>query len=143
MADGDAIDILTSSSDEIIARLQDECSEYEVMEYPDNPGDYVLNHPKGAMLLVFGQFKLRPPETAIGKEQPSTIDFQLSIMNRSLLKNKENPGAYTMISKAFKALYGFTMSNHQSLYCQDIKLIGISKNRYHYAMMWRLPVWIT
>lgn len=137
------IDILTQAPELMLAKLnQDHGDTYEIKAYPDNPEDYVLTHPKGAMLVIFNNWSLQKPTTSVGTDQDTYIKFQVSLFNRSLLKDKENPGAYEMIKKSFRSLYGLRI-NEQALYCTDISLVSIKGNKYHYAQLWRVPVWMT
>lgn len=140
--DAPDIDILTTAQAGILSALRTaHGDEFQIDPYPDSPDDFALTHPKGVMLLVFKRWRLDAPTTAVGSDQPTRLEFQLSLLNRSLLRGKENPGAYDMITKAFSTLQGMIIGN-AALECRDISLVSIRGNRYHYAQLWQLPVFL-
>jgi len=129
---------LTDISNKILALLDPLKTDYQVQPWPDNADNYELTHPKGAILVIFKDWQFQAPEDTVGGDQPTNLDFQISILNRSLLPGKTNPGAYDMIGQVYDALHGQKIETNY-LQCRRITLVSQKNALFHYAEMWRLP----
>lgn len=129
---------LTFISDKILALLAGLKEKYEVEPWPESPDEYTLTHPEGAVLVVFQQWDFNDPTDTAGGSQPTGCDFQVSTLNRSLLAQKKNPGAYQMIKDVYEALHGKQIKE-DFMFCRQIRLVSQKNGTFHYAQKWRIP----
>ena len=129
---------LTTISNGIMGLLASLSDSYHVSSWPDDADTYELVHGAGAVLVLFRKWDFGKPTDTVGSTQLTGARFQISTLNRSLLKERENPGAYTMIREVFSALNGQSIGPFY-LHCEHIELVSHQKGRFHYAQLWNLP----
>lgn len=130
---------LTDISNQILTLLAALNDKYEVSHWPDDPDDYTLTHPAGAVLLIFTRWRFSEPQDTVGGTQPTGIEFQVSTISRSLLPKDQVPGAYTIIKDVYNSLKG-QLIEHNYLFCTDIRLISQDAGQYHYGQKWTLKL---
>lgn len=74
--------------------------------FPDQPMNYNLRHPNGAILVAGGAVTMSDPEL---NQQYGTVRFDIFILSRSL--NKQNTGIYDLSKRARNVLEGMYFGN--------------------------------
>ncbi|KAF0205498.1 MAG: hypothetical protein FD173_941 [Gallionellaceae bacterium] len=88
----------------VIARLQARMPEVETEAFPDDPEEYRLNHPTGALLVRYHGGKYSPPKSAHLMVQERSLAVEITLVFRSL-NGKEGVKAY--LEAVRLALAGF------------------------------------
>lgn len=69
----------------MLARLQEHFGrELAVDLFPEQPGNYRLNHPRGSILLAYGRSQFGQPEAADAVLQERNLVFRLTLVFRQL-----------------------------------------------------------
>ncbi|MGD9610704.1 MAG: Gp37 family protein [Desulfovibrionaceae bacterium] len=80
---------------ELVAVLAAALPDLAVQPFPDNPDNYRLTHPSGAVLVGYGGGRFGGPSVLAGAAQTQYLEYQLVVKTRSL---RTHVGAYAVLS---------------------------------------------
>jgi len=103
---------LITVENDIIAKLIADISGVKVESWPDNPADYRLLHPGGALLIRYQGSTYPTPEPNSQKivVQDRVSNWEISIMQQSLKDTKGQHGIYTLLESVRASLTGYTIT---------------------------------
>jgi len=103
---------LITVEDAIVARLVSQITTVQIQSWPDNPADYQLTHPNGAILVRYDGSEYVEPEANDQKKliQDRRLNWSITILQLSLKDSKGHQGVYTLIESVRTALTGYTVS---------------------------------
>lgn len=87
----------------IVALLAASLPGLKVEPFPDDPDNYRLTHPHGAVLAGYSGSRLPDPFVLAGTTQKRRLEFQLVVKVRRL---RDHSGAYTILDDIRTALAG-------------------------------------
>ncbi|MDR0996755.1 MAG: Gp37 family protein [Zoogloeaceae bacterium] len=90
--------------DSLLFRIKTAFPDMAVEFFPEKPGDYRLNHPKGALLLAYQGARFSEPLDTTAVIQSATARFFVTVALRQL--NGRN-GAVAVLPRLRAALVGF------------------------------------
>lgn len=96
--------------DLIVAQLQAEISEVHIAPFPDNPDEYNLLHPKGALLVRFAGSDFQESTVTGLVRQRVKLQYDVIAVSRNL---RDHYGAYDLLDQAITALTGFNIDGEQ------------------------------
>lgn len=104
---------LITIEDDIIAKLKTDILGVAVESWPDNPANYQLLHPTGALLIRYlGSSYLTPEPNSQQKVVHDRASlWEISIMQLSLKETKGHQGIYTLIESVRASLTGYTITS--------------------------------
>lgn len=76
----------------------------KVEPFPDNPDNYVVTHPKGAVLVINKGGSYKAPETTSKHVQKRVLAFDLIVMVKNL---RQHQGAYEVIDALANGIAGW------------------------------------
>jgi len=88
----------------VIDRLKVKCPKLEVVDFPERPADYRLNHPKGALLVSFAGSRFTSSSATHAIIQERNITISVTVVVRQL---NGHDGAIAVLDGARQALIGF------------------------------------
>lgn len=98
---------LKEYENKIIERLKEQVGEVEIISFPDNPAEYKLLHPKGALLVRFAGSDYEESEAEVLIRQVVKLLWDVVIVSRNL---RNHYGAYDLLDKVRAALTGFEIA---------------------------------
>ena len=118
--------------DAVVARLHDEFGQALSAElFPDNPRNYRLNHPVGAVLVAFGSSKFGTPAATDAVFQERHLVLPLTLVFRQLNGAK---GAVGYLDPVRELLTGWTPPNcDQAMAPLDETFIGQVNGVWQYT----------
>lgn len=118
--------------DAVVARLKAAFPDLTAEYFPDNPADYRLNHPKGALLVSYLGAKYGDPIDTSAVVQEATPKLSITVTLRQL--NGTN-GAIAVLTRLRKALIGFKPPDcRRKIWAVGEKFIGESAGIWQYAL---------
>ncbi|MEW5970224.1 MAG: Gp37 family protein [Pseudomonadota bacterium] len=113
----------------IVNRLKTAITDVKVEAIPDDPQNYKLLHPKGAILVHYSGSKFKAPDLVdyIAQDRYVTFDVFLSIRG---LRN--NNGAYNYLETTKSLLTGFSTDDIGKMYPIDESFQGQDNGLWHY-----------
>ena len=103
---------LTTVESDIITKLKADISDVEIKAFPDNPNEYNLIHPGGALLLRYNGSDYQEPDPNNQKFLTQTRLFRwiITIMQRNLSLKNGHRGIYDLIESIRSTLTGYTIT---------------------------------
>lgn len=95
--------------DAIIARLKQSFPALDVRPFPEQPKQYRLLHPQGALLVQYDSSKFSDHETLAVVTQQKDYKFTITSMLRNL---RQHNGVYEVLSGITLALLGFELPGY-------------------------------
>lgn len=95
--------MLEAIEQDLVARLQAALPELHVEAFPDDPKRYRLQHPKGAVLVVYRAGSFSRPEATSAVVQTGQLEWEIHIILRQL----HGQGVYAALDGARDALIGW------------------------------------
>jgi hypothetical protein len=129
------MNILTVEND-IITALQSALPDLKVEGFPDNPVQYRLLHPKGAVLVRFQEAVCAAAKEAAFVQQEVTMMFNLTVKIRGL---RDKNGAYSYIERVFAALTGFSPSGCGKMYPVNTVFLRETSGIWEYSLNFAVP----
>lgn len=105
----------------IEAHLKAQCQDWAIELMPNNPREYYLTHPNGAVLIGFQGSTFESPRPTSAIIQRRELRVTLTIMSRDL---HNDFGAIALLDKLRVALVGFTPPNCSPVFLQDEAYTG-------------------
>ena len=88
----------------IIDKLKETFPEVLTLGFPDNPSEFILTHPVGALLVHYHGSNYTNSDALGFISQENRKEFSITVVTRNL---RNNSGAYEYIDKVKSALTGF------------------------------------
>ncbi len=127
---------IKTTEDLIIARLISQITDLQIEGFPDDPENYRLNHPIGAILVQYQGTKYSAPEEYNVIFQGSNItSFSISLFTRDL---RTNAGAYGYLEDIKTALTGLIIPDQSRLYPTEDGFLGLNEGVFHYGITFAL-----
>ncbi len=127
---------IKTTEDLIIARLISQITDLKIEGFPDDPEDYRLNHPIGAILVQYQGTKYSSPEEYNVIIQGSCITtFAISLFTKNL---RTNSGAYGYLENIKTALTGLIIPGQSRLYPTEDGFLGLKDGAFHYGITFAL-----
>ena len=132
---------LSAIEDDLIAKLVADITTDtpEIRSFPDNPADYQLLHPKGAILVRYnGSNSETPvPNPQLKAVQLRTSNWTFFVVQKSLKKKKGHQGVYGLLEEIRASLVGYTITG-----LADASIIWHTGDQFHseVAGTWRYTV---
>ena len=105
---------ISAVEDDIVSRLTTAIANaaIDIRSWPDNPQDYQLLKPGGALLVRYSGSTYEPPEPNRQPKivQPRAVEWLIAIVQKSLKPFKAHQGVYTLIDSVRVALTGYTIT---------------------------------
>lgn len=106
----------------------------EIRAWPENPDEYRLIHPIGAVLVRYKGSRWSPPETLGAVVQTRTAEFELAVIVRSLRDRQGHLGGYTLLDSVRLVLTGYGLPGAMTpLYLVREDLVSRKANNWLYA----------
>ncbi len=118
-------------------KLQADIADMLVISYPENSIEYQLNHPVGAVLVLYGGVVFSDPFAMVRTIQEETHRFKTALVVRSL---SGPDGAYTQIQRAHAALHEYRIAGCLPMFAESIDLIGEENGVWVYNINWIVEV---
>lgn len=114
------------------ARLKAAFPDLAVEYFPGKPGEYVLAHPKGAVLVRYTETKYQGPVDTTAVVQPATLKFTLIAVSRQITGED---GAVAVLSRLRTTLIGYTPPNcRRKIWAVSEQLLGETTDTWQYAL---------
>jgi hypothetical protein len=110
----DSCDIQTIET-AIIDRLKAKLTDAAIEPFPDRPAEYQLIHSKGALLVSFSGSVFSEPEATDVIVQDRRMEFDVTVVTKSLRASGAHHGAYALLEAA-----RLTLTGHQIPGCGKI-----------------------
>lgn len=117
----------------LLARLQEHFArELSVDLFPEAPGNYRLNHPRGAILLAYGRSKFGDSEATDAVFQERQLVFRLTLVFKQL---NGKDGVTSYLDRIHEALTGWKPP-HCDRPCQPVseQFLGHIQGVWQYAL---------
>ncbi len=88
----------------LVAAVKEELPGYEVRAYPDKPSEYVLTHPKGAILIRYSGSKYETTQDIGAMVQARRTDWEITVVARHLT---DHGGLYALLEVVRICLTGY------------------------------------
>lgn len=128
--------ILTIEND-IINQLKSSINDLKVEGYQENPAEYKLIHPKGAVLVRFNGANYSKSEAGAVIQQAGKLEFNLTLIIRGLRDRNE---AYTYLDSVISALTGYVPMGCGKMYLTRVAYSGEVGGIYRYVFYFSVPV---
>lgn len=117
--------------DAVVARLEAKLPQLAVEYFPDNPAEYRLNHPKGALLVSYpgSQFGTTVDVTYIA--QPRTVKLSVTVILRQL---NGKGGAIDAVDAVRLALVGFRPPDCRKVLVESDQFLDETAGIWKYAV---------
>jgi hypothetical protein len=122
--------ILTIEND-IITQLQSSITDLKIECYPENPAEYKLLHPKGAVLVRFQGASYSKPTETVFIQQDVSLEFNITLMVKGL---RDKNGAYNYIDSIISALTG-----HNGMYPTKVAFLTEEAGIWRYSIIFTVP----
>ena len=129
---------LDEISDAFLAKLSSTFQDIEVDDYPDDPENYQLAHPKGAVLLTLHDRKFEPPGNTDGTGQWNSPVFQITFLSRSLKKDKKNSNIYDMLDLSRENVKEVEVNHHCAYILQEFFFKVAKGGVWMYIQLWSI-----
>jgi len=124
----------------IVAKLAAKLPDIKVEEFPDDPKNYRLTHPHGAVLVAYGGGRRKNPDVLAGTSQERRIEYQLTIKTRSL---RSHTGAYAILEGIETALSGEPIEGAR-FYCILDRFEDVSSGVWTYLAVYAADIpWVS
>jgi len=121
---------------DIINQLQNNIIDLKTEGYPENPAEYKLIHPKGAILVHFkGSLYDKPDENGF-IQQTLNLDFGLTLMVKKL---RDKSGAYAYIAEIISVLTGYTPTSCGKMYPVNTEFLKEDGGIWKYSLDFTVP----
>lgn len=118
--------------DAVVARLRERLPALAVEYFPENPADYRLNHPVGALLVSYVGSKFDKSIDSGAVIQPQTIQLCVTVVFRQLNGKR---GAIDVLDATRQILGGFTPPDcRQRIWLAREVFIGEVNGLWQYAL---------
>jgi len=131
---------LVTVENDLITKLSTDVSGVEVRSWPDNPTDYKLLHPGGALLIRYTGSSYVEPEPNNQKilVHDRLAEWSITIVQKSLKLKKGQQGVYTLIESIRASLSGYTpasLSDASIMYPIRDRFLSESKGFWIYEIV--------
>jgi hypothetical protein len=117
----------------IIEKLRNDITDFEVMPFPNKPQDFVLTHPKGALLVAFDGLNFSEPATT---QQFFTLTINITLCFNSTI---DSESMLNDIDRVRQALTNEYYAYGSKFYCVSIMPLGEEDNIWYYKLKFILP----
>lgn len=112
-------------------------NEVEIQAFPDNPNEYNLIHPGGALLVRFNGIAYQTPDPNNQKflTQDGLFQWIIVEMQRNLSLKGANQGVYELIESVRAALTGYTistLSDASVMYPTGVQFVSEDQGKWVY-----------
>ena len=125
---------LNTIINDIITQL-DSALSLKVEGFPDNPGEYKLLHPKGAILVSFNNSSYTSPESFEFIQQVRTLEIGLTLIIKGL---RDKNGAYIYLDLINDTLTGFKPTGCTQMYPVSDSFLTEDNGLWQYALSYRM-----
>ncbi|MCW5223518.1 hypothetical protein D5041_07890 [Verminephrobacter aporrectodeae subsp. tuberculatae] len=117
--------------DAVVEHLKVKLPQLAVEYFPEQPAQYRLNHPKGALLVSYlgSQFSTTVDVTYIA--QPRTVKLSITVILRQL---NGRGGAVDVLDAVRQALVGFRPPDCRKVWIVSEKFLGEAAGLWQYAV---------
>ncbi|HSA06150.1 MAG TPA: Gp37 family protein [Candidatus Gastranaerophilales bacterium] len=127
---------INTIENEIIAQLQSDITDLKIEGFPDNPAQYKLIHPKGAILVHFLDANYNKPEENIFIQQAVNLEFALTLIIKGL---RDKNGAYSYIESVISSLTGFNPTDCGKIYPVKVEFLREDNGIWQYTFTFSVP----
>lgn len=118
----------------VIERLQDRFRELEVEHFPDDPDEFRLNGPVGALLVRYHGGKYSPSMDTDAIVQERAMAFEVQLVFRGL---KGDDGAMVYLEAVRRALAGFQPPAFEKIVPAGEEFVSQAGGLWRYAIDFR------
>jgi len=115
----------------VVTRLKEKLPDLEVRSFPDDPKNYRLEHPVGALLVRYGSSKYTQPQATDVVVQDATMNFSVTVVTRGY---NTDGGAKTIIGQAEDALRGYRVDGCSKIWISETSLIDETEGIWQYEI---------
>jgi hypothetical protein len=119
----------------IIERLKGKITDLKTEGFPENPDEYKLTHPKGAILVGYYGSDFSEPFSDEDVMQDEDMQFGMEIQIRGL---RHKNGAYKAIKRIRRALQGFEIDGCKAMRPKAIKFVSQETGIWTYLFIFKL-----
>ncbi|MGE4402846.1 MAG: Gp37 family protein [Desulfobulbus sp.] len=120
----------------LVAAVKEELPGYEVRSYPEKPAEYVLTHPKGAILIRFSGSKYEPTQDIGAMVQARRTDWEITVVARHLT---DHGGLYAILEVIRICLTGYRVPGCRKAYLLTDGFVGEVNGIWQYALLLAVP----
>ncbi|NLR73579.1 Gp37 family protein [Leeia aquatica] len=117
--------------DAVVARLKVKLPQLAVEYFPDQPGEYRLNHSKGALLVSYPGSQFTDPVDLTCIVQPRVVKLSITVLLRQL---NGRGGAIEKVDEVRRALVGWRPMDCRKTWAVSEKFLGESAGIWQYAV---------
>jgi len=100
--------MIKTIEDQIIQKIKGNVPELHVEGFPEKPSEYMLTHPKGAILVHYQEAQYTESKSIGYIVQEKKLEFSITVVTRSL---RNHEGAYFYLDKIRQILAGYKPDN--------------------------------
>ena len=123
---------IEATEDAIVERLKEQMPELEVKPFPDDPANYQLIHPLGALLVRFLGESLTEPRASGTISQTEKMEFETVVVSRNL---RTHQGVYAYIGQVKAALTGKFDLSLPRAYLVGVRFLSVSNGVWQYSVI--------
>jgi hypothetical protein len=120
--------------DDVLNELSANITELKVEAFPENPSNYRLIHPKGAILVSYVGSNFRDMQGFELVQQIESLDISLTLIIKGL---RDKDGAYTYIDEIKEVLTGYSPTGCTMMFPLKIDFIGQTNGEWQYLLDFR------
>ena len=122
----------------IIDRLKSRLPDVLVEPFPDNPAEYRLTHPKGAVLVSFSGSTFSAPDATDVIVQDRKMEFDVTVATKNLRAQGAHQGAYVLLEATRIALTGYKIPGYTRIYPKRDGFIAEAGGTWQYGVRFAL-----
>ncbi len=119
----------------IIEKLKEEISDVAVEGFPDVPGNYMLKHAVGAVLVRYIGAKFEKPQNYSRIFQEGYSQYAITIIMRNLHRKKRISGIYDKLDEVREILTGFSPDGRFKMFPVSEDFIDEENGIWQYEMI--------
>jgi len=127
----------------IIEKLKEEITDMAVEGFPDVPGNYMLKHAVGAILVRYAGPKYEKPQTYTRIVQEGNLQYAITVVMRNLHRKKKISGIYDKLDEVREILTGFSPEGRFKLFPVSEDFIDEENGIWQYEIVFMVRQMIT
>lgn len=117
----------------VIEKLKNDIQDMAIEPFPNNPRNYRLTHPKGAVLIAFDGLNMTEPHTV---QQIFTLSLTATILFNSIIDSSE---MLSDIDRIRQSVTNDLFPYGSRFYCVNQVPLGEEENVWYYRLKFILP----
>lgn len=121
----------------MMTKLSTDIPELHIDDYPAKPGEYQLDHPIGAVLLLYNGGEFSKPFALVRTVQDEKHQFVTEVKARSL---GGPDGAYAWITRVYESIQGHKFTGCLPAFIMNIAEPIEQNGIWSYGLIWEINI---